>query len=131
MALLYLRCRDGCAPPEGGLKVSTITGGDDGGGLSGGVAIRDPPPVLKRIMLAMTPSPEKHMMTVTMGDPAEVVATTPVVGTAMMTAMVMMTTIMAMMVMMRRDGDAAVEGNTCEYYISSKPKAFRLQEGSS
>ena len=92
---------------------------------------RDPPPVLKRIMLAMTPSPEKHMLTVTMGDPAEVVATTPVVGTAMMTAMVMMATIMAMMVMMRRDGDAAVEGNTCEYYISSKPKAFRLQEGSS
>ena len=39
-----------------------------------------------------------------MGDPAEVVATTPVVGTAMMTAMVMMATIMAMMVMMRRDG---------------------------
>ena len=35
---------------------------------------------------------------VTMGDPAEVVATTPVVGTAMMTAMVMMATIMAMMV---------------------------------
>ena len=50
-----------------------------------------------------------------MGDPAEVVATTPVVGTTMMTAMVMMATIMAMMVMMRRDGDAAVEGNTCEY----------------
>ena len=68
---------------------------------------------------------------VTMGDPAEVAATTPVVGTAMMTAMVMMATIMAMMVMMRRDGDAAVESNTCEYYISSKPKAFRLQEGSS
>ena len=42
----------------------------------------------------MTPSPEKHMLTVTMGDPAEVVATTPVVGTAMMTAMVMMATIM-------------------------------------
>ena len=44
------------------------------------------------------------MSAVTMGDPAEVVATTPVVGTAMMTAMVMMATIMAMMVMMRRDG---------------------------
>ena len=29
------------------------------------------------------------MSAVTMGDPAEVVATTPVVGTAMMTAMVM------------------------------------------
>ena len=54
-----------------------------------------------------------------MGDPAEVVATTPVVGTAMMTAMVMMATIMAMMVMMRRDDDAAIEGNTCEYTISS------------
>ena len=86
----------------------------------------------------MTPSPEQRdgddgggLSAVTMGDPAEVFATTPVVGTAMMTAMVMMTTIMAMMVMMRRDGDAAVEGNTCEYYISSKPKAFRLQEGSS
>ena len=54
-------------------------------------------------------------------DPAEVVATTPVVGTAMMTAMVMMAK--------RRDGDAAVEGNTCKYYISSKPKAFRLPRG--
>ena len=82
--------------------------------MSGGVVSRDPPPVLKRIMLAMTPSQEKHMLTVTMGDPAEVVATTPVVGTVMMTAMVMMATIVAMMVMMRRDGDAAVEGNTCE-----------------
>ena len=27
------------------------------------VASRDPPPVLKRIMLAMTPSPEKNMLT--------------------------------------------------------------------
>ena len=26
LALWYLRCRDGCAPPEGGLKVLTITG---------------------------------------------------------------------------------------------------------
>ena len=34
------------------------------------------------------------MSAVTMGDHAEVVATTPVVGTAMMTAMVMMATIM-------------------------------------
>ena len=41
-----------------------------------------------------------------MGDPAEVVATTPVVGTAIMTAMVMMATMMAMMMMMRRDDDA-------------------------
>ena len=49
------------------------------------------------------------MLTVTMGDPAEVVATTPVVGTAMMTAMVMMATIMAMMVMMRRDDALLVE----------------------
>ena len=39
-------------------------------------------------------------------DPAEVVATTPVVGTAMMTAMVMMATIIATMMMMRRDNDA-------------------------
>ena len=39
------------------------------------------------------------MSAVTMGDPAEVVATTPVVGTAMMTAMVMMATMMAMMMM--------------------------------
>ena len=41
-----------------------------------------------------------------MGDPAEVVATTPVVGTAMMTAMVMMATMIAMMIVMRRDDDA-------------------------
>ena len=33
--------------------------------MSGEVVSRDPPPVLKRIMLAMTPSPEKHMSTIT------------------------------------------------------------------
>ena len=57
-----------------------------------------------------------------MGDPAEVVATTPVVGTAMMTAMVMMATIIAMMVMMRRDDDAIrrpKEAKSCRYGICS------------
>ena len=73
------------------------------------------------------------MLTVTMGDPAEVVATTPVVGTAMMTAMVMMATIMAMMVMMRRDGDAAVEGpkeaKSCRYDIYSSLHGTRSLVG--
>ena len=64
-----------------------------------------------------------------MGYPAEVVATMPVVGTAMMTAMVMMATIMAMMVMMRRDEDAAIEGNTCECTISSNSHRARSLVG--